>query len=210
MTCGIYVIEHVASGRCYVGSSSNVNVRWSQHRYCLTRITHMNKKLQNAWTKYGADAFEFRLITTCSEGDLLEQETAWIGKLDSVRSGFNISAIAGRGRAGIKHSAESIARMSESRKGRAVSVETRKKLSEAFSGRQFSEETRRRISEAKTGKKRAPFSAQALANMSAAKKGIVHSAETRAKLSAAHKGKRMSDAARKNMSIAQRKRFGSP
>ena len=206
---GIYSITHKASGKQYVGSSSNIDGRWRQHRHLLRAGTHPNKKLQNAWSKHGEESFDFVVLEVCKELDLEAIEQRHIDSTDCVITGYNISAVAGRERAGAKHSPEAIKRMSESHRGKKVGLDQRAKLSAAFKGRVFSDETRAKISAAKTGKKRAPFSDRARANMSAATKGRVHSPECRAALSAAHKGKVMSEEARMNMSIAQKKRFAN-
>lgn len=187
---GIYAIRHVASGRVYVGSSQNIAGRWRQHKHLLRRGEHKNPKLMNAWAKYGEDAFAFEVLELCAESDLLTLEQRYFSVHDSVSSGFNISEIAGRERAGKRHTPEAIRKMSDSHMGSVVSADHRAKLSAAFKGRVFSDETRAKISASKMGKKRAPFTEQAKLNMSAGMKGRIHSPECRAKLSAAHKARR--------------------
>lgn len=204
---GIYQIVNTVNGKCYVGSSVNITGRWGQHLHMLRAKKHKNQKLQNAWSKYGEGAFEFVILEHCQESELIATEQRHIDTSGCLVTGYNIAKEAGRGRAGMLHSPESIARMSVAHRGKTISLEHRAKLAEALKGRVFSEETRAKISAAKTGKKRAPYSDQARANMSAGTKGRIHSPECRAALSAAHKGKVMSAEARANMSIAQRKRF---
>ena len=204
---GVYQIINTVNGKRYVGSSANISGRWRQHKHMLRSNKHKNQKLQNAWSKHGEGAFEFLVLEYCQESELIATEQRHIDSTGCVTGGYNISAQAGRERAGAKHSESSIQKMSEAHMGRVMSDESREKLSIAHKGRLFSEETKAKISAAKTGKKRAPFSDEARANMSAGMKGRVHSQECRAALSAAHKGKVMSDFARENMSIAQRKRF---
>lgn len=60
--CGIYIIQNVVNGNIYVGSSININRRFSQHKSTLRHNTHRNKHLQNAWNKYGEENFEFIVI----------------------------------------------------------------------------------------------------------------------------------------------------
>lgn len=207
MTTGIYAIRHKISRREYIGCSVNTEQRWRQHLHKLRSGKHPNQKLQNAWAKYGEGAFEFMVIEICQESELITTEQRHIEGTGCVADGYNISAKAGRERAGVKHTPEAIARMSAAHSGKTVGPEQRAKLSAALKGRTFSDETRAKISSAKTGKKRAPFSDETRANMSFSMKGRVHSIECRAALSAAHKGKVMSEDAKANMSAAQRKRF---
>lgn len=60
--CGIYIIQNLVNGNIYVGSSSNIKRRFSQHKSTLRHNTHKNKHLQNAWNKYGEENFEFVVI----------------------------------------------------------------------------------------------------------------------------------------------------
>jgi group I intron endonuclease len=200
---GIYAIRMV-DGREYVGSSQNMRNRWYQHRSLLRNGRHKNKKLQNAWTKHGEDAFEWCVLEFVGVDWLVEREQWYI---DTRKPSLNLSVVAGRERAGVKLTKEQRERMSESRKGRPVSQQAKERLSAVFKGRQFSEETRRKISEAKTGKKRAPFSEEVRRRMSESRRGLRHTEETKRKLSVAHTGKVMSEEARANMSVAQRARF---
>lgn len=57
---GVYTIIHTASGRAYVGEAFNIRGRWKSHVSCLTRNDHRNYFLQQAWNKYGPQAFEFK------------------------------------------------------------------------------------------------------------------------------------------------------
>ena len=74
MTSGIYKITHVASGKFYIGSAVNVEKRVTNHKHELRKGVHHNKRLQNAWLKYGADAFVFSTLLICSKENLLMYE----------------------------------------------------------------------------------------------------------------------------------------
>jgi hypothetical protein len=43
---------------------------------------HPNKHLQNAWNKFGKDAFNFEIIEECKEDDLLDRESLWMKNLN--------------------------------------------------------------------------------------------------------------------------------
>jgi len=63
--CGVYTITNKINGKVYVGSSADINKRWNYHRRKLSKNSHKNKHLQNAWNKYGKNNFEFRVMEEC-------------------------------------------------------------------------------------------------------------------------------------------------
>lgn len=82
--CGVYRITTPA-GTHYVGSSTNVKLRWVEHRGHLRRGTHHSKRLQRAFAKHGAE-LEYVLIERCSTESLNEREQFWI---DSIGAKLN-------------------------------------------------------------------------------------------------------------------------
>lgn len=62
--CFIYAITHTESGRRYIGSTVNVSERWIRHRSHLKHNKHHCNYFQNAWNKYGKDAFTFSIVDT--------------------------------------------------------------------------------------------------------------------------------------------------
>lgn len=136
---GVYEIFCTANGRRYVGSSVNFERRWRLHYTQLSEGKHHSQHLQRAWTKYGEDAFVFRVLEKCVMGDLIAREQHYI---DTLGPEFNSRPRAGS-QLGFKHSDESRRRMSASRP-RGFSP---------MSGREHTAETKARISRAKTGRK---------------------------------------------------------
>lgn len=67
--CAIYKISFSGCDRPYFGSTMNYQRRKSQHLYRLRRNNHDNKKLQNAFNKYGEGSFIFEVIETFIEED---------------------------------------------------------------------------------------------------------------------------------------------
>lgn len=61
---GIYKITFKGVNRPYIGSSSNISQRKSQHLYLLRRDNHPNPKLQNYYNKYTENNLEFIVIET--------------------------------------------------------------------------------------------------------------------------------------------------
>lgn len=79
---GIYTITHTASGKAYVGSARSIQRRWKRHITDLNCERHHSVKLQRAWAKYGADAFQFLIVEAVEvEDDLVRREQYWIDRL---------------------------------------------------------------------------------------------------------------------------------
>jgi group I intron endonuclease len=200
MDTGVYVIEHIASGKKYVGSAAkSFSQRWGNHRRTLRKGTHKNAHLQSAWSKYGEDAFVFRIVKRTSPEDAVDSEQAHIDLYQACdpTMGYNNAPIAGSN-LGYKHTDEARANMSLAQK--------------VWKRNPHSSETIANMSAAKMGKKRKPFTAEARANMSIVKMGNKHNlgrtltAEHRANLSAATKGRPKTAETRERMSAAQKLR----
>ena len=48
---GVYQIKNTKTSNVYIGSSSNITRRWTQHKSALALNKHENPILQNAWNK---------------------------------------------------------------------------------------------------------------------------------------------------------------
>ena len=173
---GVYEIVNMVDGKnsTYIGSSININQRWSQHRYCLNRGTHKNPHLQSAWNKYGTEAFRFSVIQEVAEAGLRKHERQHILECMEVGNCYNLTT-------------DTIAPM----RGRTLSIETRQKISKAKKGVSLgpcSEETKRKISKANKGRKPKPASAETRKKISEALKGRKRSEEHQRKLTAARQG----------------------
>lgn len=176
---GIYEIVHVETGRRYVGQATNIRRRWRHHRCDLKHGRHTSSHLQRAWLKYGASAFEFRIIEICPLEllDVREQIQLDIG------AGFNVLKLA-RSPKGVVRSEETKRRISDALRGKVKSVDHRANLAAAGRGKRQSEESR--------------------AKKSAALKGRVFTDEHRAKISAANKGRKLTPEAKAKISKARR------
>lgn len=153
---GIYRIVNKVSGKSYVGSSGWVRKRCRAHTLKLIRGNHDNIIMQQAFHKYGAEAFEVVLLEAVEdESRLIEREQHWIDQLDTVADGYNIRPFAESNR-GHKMSTEACRKMSEARKGRINSPEAIEKVRQQLLGRPLTEERKRNISAAKKGKKLSP------------------------------------------------------
>src|SRR6266700_6394202 len=96
-TPGIYRITCIVTKKIYIGSAINLRARWQNHCAYLRQNKHHNPKLQNAWNKYGPDAFVFEVLEIVLIPDLLTaREQYWFSKLKPFgNKGFNLAPIAG-------------------------------------------------------------------------------------------------------------------
>lgn len=172
---GIYKIENMLNGKCYVGSAVVLKRRLIKHKTELNCGKHHSQKLQRAWKKYGSDSFLFEVIEYVEDPqDLIAREQEWIDTFLSAETGYNVCAVAGSA-LGVKKSPASIARTAQ-----------------AHRGMKRSEQTRQRIRDARA--KQPPMTEDARHKLAIAGTGRVVSDETRAKLSAANKGRKMTEA----------------
>jgi len=164
-TAGVYAIVNRDTRDMYVGSATMVSRRWRAHRNAINKKSHYNTRLQRAFDKYGFEAFEWEIIEFVDDKvKLIQREQIWIDFFQPV---YNLRPIA-NSPFGIKHSAETRAKMSASAKKRG-----------------FSEEHKRNISLAKKG---VPMRAEQKKLLSKLNKGKTLSEETKRKLSVALKG----------------------
>jgi group I intron endonuclease len=142
---GIYAIKCISNNKIYIGSvhptdrGNSLARRLRDHKYRLNRNEHGNQLLQRAWNKYGEESFEFYVIETLENVEIiLEREQYWIDFYESYNKdkGFNLCPTAGstynfkwteeqklnytkenHPMYGKKHTEESKQKMSESLKG---------------------------------------------------------------------------------------------
>lgn len=133
--CGIYCIINNVNQKIYIGSSKKLKERNFYHFWSLKNNHHRNKHLQLSFNKYGIENFEFKILKTCQECDLLKQEQIYINKYNSTNPlcGYNISLKAGK----ITMTDEIKRKICKSNSERFISNETRKKMSNAKKGKKY-------------------------------------------------------------------------
>lgn len=206
MTSGIYKIEHIASGKVYVGSAIKLNIRFSSHRSALRLSTHPNIKLQRAWNRYGDASFTFSVLEYVDDvTELIGYEQYWIDRLCAAEHGYNVAPTAGSSLGRIT-SPETRVKQSMALKGRPIHPN---RLA-ALIGRVYSLETRAKISSA-LSKPRPKHTPEQRAARAAWQTGKRHTAESRAKMSSAQKRRPpCSDETRAKLSAAGTGRIFSP
>ena len=90
---GIYKIENILDGKIYIGSSKNLKQRLNSHKRELKNNKHVNKRLQNAYNKYGDNNFYYEIVEFVEESSLLEREQHHIdvNKSYDRNLGYNIN-----------------------------------------------------------------------------------------------------------------------
>ena len=147
---GIYKIVNKIDGKYYVGSSKHIYKRWNTHIRSLNNNYHTNDYLQNAWKKYGSNAFEFTIVevTNCEETFLIEQKYLDIAKLEQDKC-YNLN-FESKGGCVNDYTKE---------KMRIIKIdyyknqENRKKISLKLKGIPLSDETKQKMSLSRTGEK---------------------------------------------------------
>lgn len=155
---GIYKIKNKNNGKVYIGSSTDIKGRWSNHRYMLKNKIHFNKQLQNDWNENEEFNFDFEVVELVEdEGELIDREKYYLENIDFK---YNIYTKMS-GNSGWIKPEETRKKLSKAQKGKKLSEETKKKISKALKGskhpmfgktREFTEEHKRKLSEALKGK----------------------------------------------------------
>lgn len=133
---GIYRITNTINNTSYIGKTGmNFGDRWDSHRSLLNANKHDNKYLQNAWNKYGSDAFEFCVVEVVDDANLLNDlEIKYIAKYRENGLSYNLHD-GGDGGYNL---------------GKHLSDETKQKIGEKnrvnMTGRKLSDETKAKMS----------------------------------------------------------------
>lgn len=94
MTYNVYKIQNLINGKVYIGSSQDVQKRWTQHKNAANNPnnSHYNYPLYQAFRKYKLENFNFTIIGTYNTKEEMEQaEYNYIIQYDSINSqkGYN-------------------------------------------------------------------------------------------------------------------------
>ena len=87
---GIYKITRLKTGEVYIGKSTNIKKRWTEH--CKTAFgngTIAHSMLHTTMEKDGIEHFTFELLEEVPKDKLTEREKYWINFYDSKTYGLN-------------------------------------------------------------------------------------------------------------------------
>lgn len=149
-TGGIYQILNTKNGKFYIGSSKNLRKRCKTHFSNLRKNKHKNIILQQAFNKYGIEAFNFNIIEKVEDfNNLINREQYYI---DTLNPKYNINKIANSS-LGVKRRFETIEKIRNANLGLKHSEERNRIKSIAQGGnnhwtkhKQFSEESKNKMS----------------------------------------------------------------
>jgi group I intron endonuclease len=89
MTSGVYKITNTLTGKCYIGATRNVESRFSSHISQLNRGKHCCKPLQEEWSIYGREAFDFCVLQELEKEELYVTEKYYIKEYSSLGECYN-------------------------------------------------------------------------------------------------------------------------
>ena len=91
---GIYKITCVKNNKIYIGKSIDIHRRIKDHKWKLRSGTHINKKLQSDFNKYGEEAFIFEVEKYLdTELEMLYYESYYAEKYEVFSKGYNITKL---------------------------------------------------------------------------------------------------------------------
>ncbi len=187
MKSGIYEILHIDSGKRYIGSATNLNLRKNTHFHGLRNNKHPNRILQSAWNLHGESKFSFNVVCLCEENDLITREQSLIDEYLFLKKPlYNIRKIA-MSNLGFRHSSESKKKMSLSRTGiknyafgKKRPPELVARIAKALKGRKvpnkgvpMSPEQKEKLRKYRTGRKTGPMSDVVKEKISQSRMGII-------------------------------------
>lgn len=92
ISSGIYKITNKKNEKVYIGSSSNIERRFSEHKQALINNKHHSYKLQSDFNNaHDINSFSFEIIETtdCSKTELFRREQNYIDKFRAYDDGYN-------------------------------------------------------------------------------------------------------------------------
>lgn len=151
--CGVYCIENIINGKKYIGYSSDISFRFSEHKSKLKNNRHDNRYLQHSYNKYGEESFCFYIIETCSKKKLKDLEVHYISKYKTFnkKNGYNLT-LGGDGLIGTPRTWGN--KISLAKKGMAFSLSHIKNLSVSHMGKSPSKDQREKLRIGNLGKKK--------------------------------------------------------
>ena len=86
MSVGIYKFQNLINGKCYIGLSQSLEVRYRNHKQCSK---YKDSSFYRAIRNYGWENFSYEIIENCTIEELNEKEKFWIKYYNSFKNGYN-------------------------------------------------------------------------------------------------------------------------
>ena len=97
---GIYLITNLINNKVYVGQSTDIERRWSEHlrsaqpeKYSIRSARDSKTPIHLAMQKYGINNFTLQILEQCQRSELDDKEQYWIDYYHSTEKdiGYNIT-----------------------------------------------------------------------------------------------------------------------
>ena len=133
---GIYIITNMTNKKQYIGSSTDIRIRWRNHLKDFKNNKHKNIAMQNDYNIYGKDVFKFEVLDddcdNLTRKQLRQLEDEYIDFYKTIENGYNV-----RKNSTFKHTIESKQKMSHIMKEKlkdGIPEERKQRISEALKG----------------------------------------------------------------------------
>lgn len=151
---GVYKIT--INSIVYIGSSSNLKRRLSDHLKFLNKNKHQNKHLQSSFNKYSIEKLIISILEFCKVENLKEREDFYINEYNAFEDGFNQSKNS-FSPLGYKHTEENKKIMSDKKIGKSQTLEHVNKRKLSLIGKKRTCEHKEKYKQSKIGDKNPMF-----------------------------------------------------
>ena len=87
---GIYKITNISTQEIYIGKSTSVATRWTNHIKSACGLAGVaDSQFQRALKQYGIENWTFELLEKCPKDKLTEREKYYITFYDTINYGYN-------------------------------------------------------------------------------------------------------------------------
>lgn len=90
LKCGVYKITNKNTGHFYIGSSSDISIRWYGHMSTLRLGNNSSRKMQAEYDQFGKENFVFETLIYCDPETRLLYEQMFIKALKPFYNTKNV------------------------------------------------------------------------------------------------------------------------